>query len=185
MFASTVSRRGNKCAQIFGTDFGWARAYPMRRKGEAHEALSLMFQREGVPPRMVMDGSKEQTLGRFRSKLVDACCERRTIEPYSPWQNAAEREIKELKKGAGRKMLQTKTPRRLWDDCLEYEAYVRSHTAHDIYKLDGEVPETIMSGETADISQFCELGWYDWLKYRSTTVAFPEPPLVLGRYLGP
>ncbi len=67
--SSTMSRHGNKCAQIFSSDFGWSRAYPMKTKGEAHEALSLMFQREGVPPLMVMDGSKEQTLGKFRQKL--------------------------------------------------------------------------------------------------------------------
>ncbi len=69
MFASTMSWRGNKCAQIFSSDFGWSHAYPMKSKGEAHEALSLLFQCEGVPPLMVMDGSMEQTLGNFRQKL--------------------------------------------------------------------------------------------------------------------
>ncbi len=39
----------------------------------------------------------------------------------------------------------TNTPTRLWDDCLEYEAYIRSHTVHDIFKLDGEVPEIMMT----------------------------------------
>ncbi len=29
---------------------------------------------------------------------------------------------------------------------------------HDIFKLDGEVPKTIMSNKTANISQLCELG---------------------------
>ncbi len=76
-------------------------------------------------------------------------------------------------------------PSRLWDNCLEYDAYVQSHTAHDIFKLDGEVPETIMSCKTADISQFCELGWYEWVKFQSTTVSFPEDLLLLGKYLGP
>ncbi len=42
-------------------------------------------------------------------------------------------------------------PRRLWDDCLEYEAYVRSHTVHEIFKLDREVPETIMTIKIANI----------------------------------
>jgi hypothetical protein len=43
MFASTVSRQGNKMAQVYATSFGWARAYPMKRKGKAHETLSLLF----------------------------------------------------------------------------------------------------------------------------------------------
>ncbi len=67
----------------------------------------------------------------------------------------------ELKICAGRKLLLANTPRRLWDNCLEYKTYVRSPTAHDIFKLDREVPETIMSGKFANISQFCELGWYE------------------------
>ena len=28
MFASTVSRIGKRCAQVYATDFGWARAFP-------------------------------------------------------------------------------------------------------------------------------------------------------------
>ncbi len=132
----------------------------MKTKWEAHEVLSLMFQREGVPPLMVMEGSKEQTLGKFHQKLQEAGCERKITEPFSPWQNATKCEIKELKKGTDRKLLLTNMHRRLWDDCLEYKAYVRSQTACDIFKLYGEVPKTMMSGKTANISQLCELGWY-------------------------
>jgi hypothetical protein len=38
----------------------------MTRKGEAHETLSLVFQRDGVPPTMIFDGSKEQTTADFK-----------------------------------------------------------------------------------------------------------------------
>ncbi len=110
--------------------------YPINTKGEAHKVLSLMFQCEGIPPSMVMDGSKEQTLGKFCWKLVDAHCQLKQTEPYSPWQNAADQEIKELKKV--RKMLATGTPRLLWDDCLELEAYICSHSANSVYRLDGK-----------------------------------------------
>ncbi len=57
MFASTVSRQGKKMAQIYSASFGWARAHPMKCKGAAHETLSLMFHRDGVPPTIVTDGS--------------------------------------------------------------------------------------------------------------------------------
>ena len=73
----------------------------------------------------------------------------------------------------------------LWDDCLVLELYIRSNTAHDIYMLSGEVPETIMSGETSDISQFCEFEWYERVKFRDVAIQFPDDSLVLGRYLGP
>jgi hypothetical protein len=85
MFAGTPSRSGNKCAQVYAMSFGWARAHPMTRKGEAHETLSLLFHCDGVPPTMILDGSKEQTKGDFMRKLHEADCHARQTEPYSPW----------------------------------------------------------------------------------------------------
>ena len=51
----------------------------MTRKGEAHETLSLLFHRDGVPPTMVLDldGSKEQAKGDFKRKLREADCHAR------------------------------------------------------------------------------------------------------------
>ena len=185
MFSGTVSRRGNKCAQVFSTSFDWSRAHPMKSKGEAHEALSLLFNRDGVPNTMVMDGSKEQTQGKFKKKCQEADCHVKQTEPYSPWQLKAEGTIRELKKAAGRKMVRAGAPKRVWDDALEFEAYVRSHTALDTFQLQGEVPETLMKGDTADISRFCEHAFYDWVMFRDQPVQFPDENPVLGRYLGP
>ena len=60
-------------------------------------------------------------------------------EPHTPWSNACEGAIRELKKGTGREMLRSGAPKRIWDDCLEQEALIRSHTAHDIYFFNGQV----------------------------------------------
>jgi hypothetical protein len=79
--------------QVYATSFGWARAHPMKRKGDAHETLSHVFQRGGVPPTMVTNDSKEQTKGEFRHKLKKADCHPRVTEPYSPWQQATEAEF--------------------------------------------------------------------------------------------
>jgi hypothetical protein len=59
LFVGSVSQQGNKMAQAYVTSFGWAHAHPMKRKGGAHEILSLVFQRDSVPPTMVTDDSKE------------------------------------------------------------------------------------------------------------------------------
>ena len=85
----------------------------MKRKGEAHETLSLLFHRDGVPPSMIVDNSKEQILGDFRRKLREADCHLKQTEPYSPWMQAAEGCIRELKRGVTRKMIKTGTPKRL------------------------------------------------------------------------
>ena len=157
----------------------------MKRKGEAHETLSVLFNRDGVPPTMVTDDSKEQTQGDFRRKLREADCHPRVTEPYSPWQQAAEGCIRELKRGSTRKMIKTGSPKTLWDHCLELEALVRSNTSNDIYMTNGQVPETIMKGTTADISHIAEFGWYDWVMFRDNIPSYPDDKLILGRYLGP
>jgi hypothetical protein len=68
---------------------------------------------------------------------------------------------------------------------LELEAYIRSNTALDSFELQGQVPETILSGQTADISPFVEHGWYYWVKWYDSQASFPEPRERLGRWLGP
>jgi hypothetical protein len=72
MYSPILSRQDNKAAQIFCTDFGFVIAFLMKKEKEAHEALSLLFHRDGVPNAMVMDGTKAQVEGEFRRKLCDA-----------------------------------------------------------------------------------------------------------------
>ena len=129
----------------------------MKLKSEAREALSLLFQWDRMLPTVICDNAKEMVLGQFTRKLKEASCHFKQMEPFFPWSNAAKREIKELKKGSGRKLIKSGTPKRLWDDCLELESYIRSNTVYGIYKLDEQVPETIMSGKMSDISKFVSL----------------------------
>ena len=98
------------------------------------------------------------------------------LEPMTPWSNAMEGVTHEPKKATGRDMARSRAPKHLWDDCLEHQAYVHSLTALDIYDLKGQVPETMVSGETADISPWAIYKWYEWVKFRDTSVGFPETP---------
>ncbi len=65
------------------------------------------------------------------------------------------------------------------------EALVRSCTSNDIYMTAGQVPETIMTGNTADISHIAELTWFDWVMFRDNVPAYLDDKMTLGRYLGP
>ena len=69
----------------------------MKLKSEAHETLSLLFKRDGVPPKIVVDNSKEPTLGKFLKKCKEADSQLVTTEPYSPLMMAAEGCIKQTK----------------------------------------------------------------------------------------
>ena len=55
---------------------------PMKRKGDAHEVLSLMFHRDGVPPTIMIDKSKEQSQGKFAKKCREADCHLTTALVY-------------------------------------------------------------------------------------------------------
>ena len=157
----------------------------MKSKGEAHQALSTLFHSEGVPSTMIMDNAPEQIQGEFRKKLNQVDCRVHRIEPFTPQSNAAERTIKELKRGTGRKMTKSKSPKVLWDYCLELEAFICSNTAINTFRNQGEVPETLISGKTANISPFAEFAWYDSVVFRDSGVSYLDDKLALGRYLGP
>ena len=73
----------------------------------------------------------------------------------------------------------------LWYDCLESEAYICSNTALDIFYLNGMTSKTNISGETSDITTFCEFGWYQWVYFRNKYVTFHGDKMVIERYCEP
>jgi hypothetical protein len=184
MYSTILSRQKNKSAQIFTTDFGFVRAFPMKLESKAHEALSHLFHRDRVPNVMVMDGAKAKVEGDFRRKLCDAGCHIKQTEPHTQSSNMGEGAVRELKKGVGRQMMRSGCPKLFWDDFIIREAYVRSHISLDIYCLEGQVPESKIKGETVDISTIAEYAWYEWVKFRYTAAKFPVSKIQLGRDLG-
>ena len=158
--AGTKSARGNIYGQAFCTRFGWSRCHPTKKKSKANETLSIMFKRDGVPSRMILYNSKDQSLGEFRRKCREADCHLINLEPYSPWHISDEGCIKEIKKAYLCKLISTGSPKVLWYHWIELMALIWSHTTHTAYELQGEIPETTMTGQTADISKICEYDWY-------------------------
>ena len=80
MFVITVSRRGNKYAQVCATDFGWARAFPMTFRSDAHETFLLLFAKDGVLPACICNNAKDMIHGKFNQKLKDAACHLKQLE---------------------------------------------------------------------------------------------------------
>jgi hypothetical protein len=184
MYSTILSRQGNKAAQVFCDGTGWGRAFPMKKEKEAHEALSLLFHIDGVPNVMVMDGAKAQVQGKFRRKLSDDGCHIRQTEPHTQSSNMGEGGVRELNRGVGRQTMRSSFPKRLWDDCLVIEAYVRSNTALYIFGLEGQFPESRVKGETVDISTIADYGWYEWVTFLDTDASFPVSKIQLVRDLG-
>jgi hypothetical protein len=80
-----------------------------------------MFKHDGVLPKMILVGSKEQVEGVFRHKLKEVNWHLHVTEPYSSWQQAAKGCICKLKHGVSCKMIKTGAPKCLWDHCIELE----------------------------------------------------------------
>jgi hypothetical protein len=145
----------------------------------------MLFHEVGVPERMIMDGSKEQTQGEFRRKLRDAGCMVHQTEPYTPWSDRAELAIRELKRKTRRQMIASHCPKRLWDDCMELITDINSHTVHENFGQDGQTPQALISGCTPDISTLAEFQWFEWVKWFDENANFPADREVYARYLGP
>ena len=122
--------------------------------------------------------------GHFKKKVLHVGAAIHPIEAHTPNANLTEQVICELKRLYRTSMLVTNSPECLWDLCLQYVAAVRSHTALSICDLEGKVPATQLTGNTADISHMAVFGWYNWVWF-----LLPEKVNMerrsLGRYSGP
>ena len=61
----------------------------MKKKSEDHDALSLLFQCEGLSNVKVIDSALEQVQGKFHHKCRQAAIHVKQTEPHMPWLNSA------------------------------------------------------------------------------------------------
>jgi hypothetical protein len=185
MFSAAKSTRGNECAQVFTNGLGYSLFYPLESKSHAHRALMKTIHGVGVMKDLTVDGAKEmnENSKQWGTIVKEFRINQRTTEPHSPWQNRAEAEIRELKKGIRRAMRRTRTPYRLWDFCGEWVSAVRRLTAHAIPGLEGRVPAEAIEGNTPDISEYAQFDWYQYVWYHDPE-SFPADNKKLGRWIG-
>ena len=60
--------------------------------------MTYLIKEIGIPSKIVSDNALETTDGKFKSICIDYAITRTTTEPYSPWQNKAELQIREVKR---------------------------------------------------------------------------------------
>ena len=100
-----------------------------------------------------MDGAREQIMGKFKEACQDVTVQVQKLEYNNPSANRYGGAMRENKRATRRAMKKSYFPARLWDYCAELQAKSRCHTEHDIPTLNGQVPETVVTGNTADISE--------------------------------
>jgi hypothetical protein len=102
-------------------------------------------------------------------------------EPYRPNHNFAEGVIREVRRKWFRVMVRKNVPQRLWDYGLQWVCDIQNRTSNNSRGLDGRCPLERITGETVDISEYLDFGFYDWVWYRENA-GLGETKL--GRWLG-
>jgi hypothetical protein len=102
----------------------------MKSKSEAPSTVSKMVHdMKAIPEVVVTDGAAEERGKAFQDEVRKIRSRSHWSEPYSQWQNRAEREIQELKKAIKRATIRGRSPKRLWCYCGEWVAAIRRQTA--------------------------------------------------------
>ena len=149
----------------------------------AGDALKQFIADFGVPDQIICDGSKEQTkrgttfMEQVRKHHIDL----HRTEPGQYNQSKVEGVIRELRKSWFRTMHRKRVPKRLWDYGLMWVSKVRVRTSSDATDLKGRTPLERITGDTIDISEYLDFGFYDWCWYHEEAGLGPTK---LGRWLG-
>jgi hypothetical protein len=144
----------------------------------------MVHDMQGIPKVIVSDGSGEQTGTKWRAEINMIRARHHLTEPASPWQNRAEREIGEIKRGIRRATKRARSPKRLWDYCGQWVVAIRRMTAHDLPELDGMPPEEAVHNRMADISAYAQFDWYEYVWYIDRSDDATQSTRKLGRWIG-
>jgi hypothetical protein len=179
LIGKVKSIRQFKCAQVTTNGLGYTRFLPIESKSEAQHGLIDFIHNAGIPEWLITDGSKEQSSREFEDTVRKYHIRHTFTEPHSPWQNRAETEIKELKKKIRLMTRKKQSPKRLWCYCGTLAAALRRLTASSHPQLAGNSPTMHVTGDTAEISAYTDIEWYDWVEYIDN-----DGDTKFGRWLG-
>ena len=185
LYPTARSLRSNIAAQIFSHKNGFSKPYFMKKADGNHigEALKDFVNDFGVPERLTYDGAPVQ-VGRgttFQKTIRKYEIKARVSAPRRPNENPAEGMIREIKKQWYRMKSKKNIPDRLWDFGIEYVCETRNLTVNSSKYSGGRVPLECVTGETPDISEYLDFGFYDWVTYRTNAGLGPTE---VGRWLG-
>ena len=132
---------------------------------------------------LISDGSAEQCGAHteFQQRIRKHRVEHKQSEKERPNQNPAEGVIREVRKRWYRTIFKANCPRRLWTYGVPYVCAIMRMTASYAGQLQGRTPIEAVLGETPDISEYLDFGFYDWVWFkRDAGIGETE----LGRFLG-
>jgi hypothetical protein len=127
------------------------KAYPI--------CLGEYIHMHGAPKKMFCDNAKAETSEAAKEIYRNFGIADGNSQPYYQNQNAAEREIQDVKKEMELLMNITNTPHNMWLLCADFVCLVKNHTARVSLKEQTLVEKR--TGQTPDISKFLQFRWWE------------------------
>ena len=185
IWADVKSVNQHKYAQVYTHKCGFSVVYPIdNMTGDAIGQTLIDFIHDfGIPAFLTFDGHKSQVNSGslFMRTIRKHHIKFHVSEPRKPEQNPAEGGIRELKRRWYHIMVKKSVPRRLWDYGITWISETGNLSVSSSRYANGRTSIEIITGETPDISEYIDFGFYDWVTYRSNA-GLGE--LSIGRWLG-
>ena len=171
---------GFRCCQMFYNEHYYF-VYPMesKSKDDLMKALEAFANCVGLPDLLISDGASEiggkhtDTRRFMRKNNIKFHATERDKQNL----NKAETAIRIIKTRTKRLMSQRSVPKRLWDYAYKYESEILNRIWQP--KL-GRTPEEAVFGDTPNISEYLDFGFYDWVWYWNIS----DKAARIGRWLG-
>ena len=175
------SLESQRYAHIIGNGRGFTKAYPMEKKNESIHALDDIVKKVGIPETLLCDNDATmEGWSEWKKRIRKYSIDPKYTEPYSPFQNKAELDIRELKRMVRRFQDKTRSPWRLWNYLVNLCTRIRSFVAGSHPDLHGRSAFEQVHGWTPDISLYVMHGWYEVVAYLDN-----DNERKLGCWLGP
>ena len=185
IWAKNKTLRGNVASQIYSHKCGFNTAYHLESANGENigYTLSNFVSDYGAPDRLTFDGASAQ-IGRnthFQDTIRKNDIKYHVSGPRRPNENPAEGNIREIKKKWYRIQAKTNTPDRLWDYGISYVCETGNLTVNSSRYSNGRTPIECITGDTPDLSEYIDFGFYDWVTYRQNAGL---GKIEVGRWLG-
>ena len=185
LYGDIKSLKQNQCAQVYTHKCGFSACYPVTAAngdllGQTLRDFSHDF---GVPEHLTFDGAMAQVGGStlFNRTLREYYIKYHVSSPRRPNENPGEGCIREIKKRWYRLMVKKNVPRRLWDFAIVWISETGNLSVSSSHYAHGRTALEYITGETPDISEYLDFGFYDWVTYHPNAGL---GPLSIGRWLG-
>jgi len=185
LYGKVQSLRGYKASQIYSHKCGFKASYHVTKVNDDQVGRSLndfIFE-YGAPNHLTYDGAAVQVGANtvFQDTIRRANIDYHVSAPRRPNENPAEGAIREIKLRWYRLQTKRNIPDRLWDFGISYVCETGNVIPTSSKYAKGRTPIECITGDTPDISEYTDFGFYDWVMFRNNAGLGTAE---IGRWIG-